>query len=376
MTNSQSNGGSLATIVKYSVSEIQNQTSSAIYKLRNDIRKVTPRVRNCGHVVADKTQPILIVDGQKGSTYYSNLQTCKSVWACPFCALKIAERRRLEISKAINSSKQNNHNILFSTFTIKHKIGDSLEDSLLGLKKSWDKVTRSTFYQGNSKKDGLKDNFKIIGYIKSLEFTYGNNGWHPHYHVLFFSESSKNSLMVFGDLFKLKYIAEAKKLGFNLSEKTNNFKIADDDMEDYMTKWGIASEMTKNNSKSSKNPFELFKLFQSTGEKKYLSMWLEYVDVTKGSRFILFSSKLKDLYKIDIITDEGAVQDDLTDEVRAKIDLRFWKFLIMHGIEYEVMSFMKYKQSEFWQFLEINCIDYEIVNDIYCIKSPPNHEFS
>jgi hypothetical protein len=36
---------------------------------------------------------------------------------------------------------------------------------------------------------GFKNKWRILGTLKALEITYGENGWHPHLHVLVVSDS-------------------------------------------------------------------------------------------------------------------------------------------------------------------------------------------
>ena len=61
------------------------------------------RVFKCGKVPTSSNVEVLgYVNTDK--THYSGLQSCGSVWACPVCASKISERRRLEVSKGIDES--------------------------------------------------------------------------------------------------------------------------------------------------------------------------------------------------------------------------------------------------------------------------------
>lgn len=51
------------------------------------------------------------------TTHYTGLQTCGSVWACPVCASKIAERRRLEIQQAMAAHQEQGGAVNLLTLT-------------------------------------------------------------------------------------------------------------------------------------------------------------------------------------------------------------------------------------------------------------------
>jgi hypothetical protein len=120
------------------------------------------------------------------TTSYSGLQTCGSVWACPVCSAKIAERRRAEIITAMAAHKAAGGCMHLLTLTAPHQRSDALVDLLakqaLALKKMFsDKTVRKVFAE-----------LGVVGQIRALEVTHGrrserNNGWHPHYHLLLFS---------------------------------------------------------------------------------------------------------------------------------------------------------------------------------------------
>ena len=83
---------------------------------------------------------------ETASAKFGGLQTCSSVWACPVCAAKISERRRIEVRSAIdawaavsqpnysNPSKQQGGDVFLLTLTVRHMASDSLEQLLDGLK--------------------------------------------------------------------------------------------------------------------------------------------------------------------------------------------------------------------------------------------------
>jgi len=61
---------------------------------------------------------------------YVGLQTCGSVWACPVCAAKIAERRRAEVVAAMAAHKAAGGCMFLLTLTAPHQRTDLLADLL------------------------------------------------------------------------------------------------------------------------------------------------------------------------------------------------------------------------------------------------------
>ena len=97
--------------------------------------------------------PIEIHKGlTNGKAFYHGLMACGSVWTCPVCAAKIAERRRLELKQAIEAAKVKGFGVYFVTLTIPHGVGDDLHQLLANLYLPQALVARSAFspYQETS----------------------------------------------------------------------------------------------------------------------------------------------------------------------------------------------------------------------------------
>ena len=65
-----------------------------------------------------------------GTASYGGLQTCGSVWTCPICAAKIAERRRLEIQAAMAQHRAQGGEVHLLTLTTPHTRFDVLDELL------------------------------------------------------------------------------------------------------------------------------------------------------------------------------------------------------------------------------------------------------
>jgi len=120
------------------------------------------------------------VNEEKHRAKYAHLMRCASVWQCPVCANQITMRRRDELAKVIRVMMKYTVPVMVS-YTVRHQRIDPLHDTLMLLSDSWRDLT--VLKSWRSKKNG----FEIMGYVRALELTWGTaNGWHPHYHVIFF----------------------------------------------------------------------------------------------------------------------------------------------------------------------------------------------
>lgn len=281
-------------------------------------------------------------------TFLTGVATCGSVWCCANCAAKIQERRRVEIAHAIEyfysikeTSKQNLKQAAMITFTFSHSFGDDLADMLerqqlafVGLRngKAWEK---------------FKAVFGFEGLIKSLEVTYGDNGYHPHTHELWFIDRNLNResidaylmskfrakkhheyrdyllTLTSEEIFKYllidrweQYCSKHDLIGKNLTVFRNRsvdikFNARNSDYlakQDDSSHWGADREMAKATSKNGKakglHPFCFLTKFEETGNTKWSKLWLEYSKCFLGKRQIFWSQRLKDRVGIDDLKDE------------------------------------------------------------------------
>jgi len=124
-------------------------------------------------------------DGEKRYGF-TGLQCCGNVHGCPMCSSRISMQREEEVRKTIKWAKSQGYLVAMLTLTHPHSKFDMLRsqlDALLGYKdgKSKKRVNGAMYHFGNSKAfRGLN----LVGYIRKFETTHGENGWHPHFHIV------------------------------------------------------------------------------------------------------------------------------------------------------------------------------------------------
>ena len=106
----------------------------------------------------------------------------------------------LEIALAIVVHLARGGGVLFMTFTMSHERGEELADVWDILTDGWSYMTSGEQWQA------IKERFGIVGWIKSTEVTHGRNGWHPHLHVLVFTERPLSPLDSSDDYWNLRIV--------------------------------------------------------------------------------------------------------------------------------------------------------------------------
>ena len=251
---------------------------------------------------------------------YSGLQTCGSVWACPVCAAKVAERRRAEIIGAMAAHKAAGGGVFLLTLTAPHQRGDCIVDLLAKHAKALRR-----FWSLRSVKTTLAD-MGNLGQIRAAEVTHGrrsefNNGWHPHHHVLLFvggggvDEATRKDWAV---RLYLQWSASCEAFGLGVPSFAHGLKLDDGSKASaYVSKWGLEDEMTKGHTKKAskgETPFDFLRaVLADASDKEAGRLFVEFAEAFKGKRQLTWSPGLKRRFGIGEVSDEelAAKQDDL-----------------------------------------------------------------
>jgi len=318
----------------------------------------TERVANCLRV-ATNDHVSIHHNIAKDSYGYRNLQTCGSIWMCPVCQGKISEKRRVDLTQALLNWKEQGGTAVLMTLTVQHRKSDSYSKSLDGLGNSF-----RTFLNGRICKRALSS-MGVRGRIRALEVTYGENGWHPHFHVLFFLEGSLSDSMLshfeslFLDLWKTACVSSGLNKPNSHGCQLQNGTYA----AQYVTKWGLEQEMTKGhikNSKSGYSPNDLLRAHIGSYKGDGISLapgqaralFTEYALHMKGKKQLHFSRGLRDLLGLGVeLTDQELVdQVEIQEVLFAKIPLSMWKIILKAEQRAEVLESCKHGTDFFFDF--------------------------
>lgn len=288
------------------------------YRLRSLLRQVTQvqRCKGCGFepiaggIVIKKTTD----KGGRTSAGFGGLETCGRIWLCPVCAAKIRVRRGDEVAEGVGRHISDEGDAWFVTATMPHEHGDALKDSFDALTKAWRYVTSGRAHQRE------KDDYGIIGTIKAIEVTHGQNGWHPHIHavILTTNDVSTNALCDWFGRLDARWAEGLRRAGWASGKLGIRFRLdpvthGTAGLAAYVTKVqdaGLGNELAradmKDGKKGSRTPFQILADFGNTGLADDLDLWWEYEEATTGRSAIRWSKGLRALLLPD--------QDEKTDE--------------------------------------------------------------
>ena len=293
------------------------------------ISKKVPRVGYCGTRLISKNTPFIeAVKGETGGIYYKAMQRCGSVHLCPDCMYKLMKERAEELYSQLKAYKDQSKSVLFVTFTLQHKYGDSLE--LLH------KTLLDAFNFANSHgawKKAKKD--LPVEYLRALEVLHGVNGWHPHLHCVFVGDLEiAETINIFINLYK-KYLVKCGLLVNEHTVVTEKWNGKLDSMTDYLFKGMLEQELTGGGLKKSGKGKTFFELIDEGNDQATD----EYIRVMKGKRQYHHSRGF--FNDVRVKTDEEIIKEETASETlfimsRKQYSEIHYKGIAMHLLnEYE-----------------------------------------
>lgn len=298
---------------------------------------------------------------------YKNLMACGSVWNCPVCAAKISERRRIELKLALNVARSKNWGIHFVTLTVPHGIGDDLSGILSSMQGAVRRLS-SGKYSIKSTLKKIDSQNEIYGFIRAKEVTHGKkNGFHPHIHMIVFTDANLKSSAL-ETIYKKSWANSCRLAGLPTPSDIHGCTVKDGSFaSEYISKWGIEDEMTKANSKVSKNkgvtPFGLLRCYLD-GDDEYSqedarNLFLVYSNAFKGQRQLYWSNGLRSLLELSSeLSDEelASKEDDQESILLAQLTFEEWKAVRHFKQEAQVLNVAEISQESL-KFFILNLLD-------------------
>lgn len=303
------------------------------------------RIDKCLSVRAHgQTHIKVLYNKLRKTSHFGNLQTCGSVWDCAICAVKISERRRVdEVLPAMErwidqgGADGQGGQCLLLTLTHPHSKTDFLADLLKCEQKAMSSMTGSRAYRD------LLNDCGSIGTIRAWEVTHGENGFHPHFHIILFVrtgldlvELKERFYLAWANACRLAKLPIPSVFGFDLQDGSY--------AHNYVSKgvWGLDHEITKGHLKKSKagrSPMDLLRSYVFDKDKQAGALFIDYSKAFHGKRQLTWSPGLKAYFKIGEKTDEqiSAEQDDQANEL-GLIDWPTWQLVLKFEMRGEIME--------------------------------------
>lgn len=298
---------------------------------------------SCKASPIDKAKAIDVIFSPKsGLAMAIGLQTCQKNHGCPHCAeIKAAQdKKELEAMRACHLKAGGS--IIMLTLTNSHHYGLALEAQKSGQQVAVDKLN-----QWLSKSAFFEEFGGRVGTVRAWEKTYGKNGWHPHFHFLYYMnddllEYDENgeplkdqpTLNIIRNSISEEWIKACKSAGLPAPDDIHGVDVRDgthaskyvgkwgDDIITMDNKWGSSDEIAKSHLKTDGEvpesleaalksdkgltPWQLLELAHN-GDQKASELFIEYMYATYGTSQVYWYPGTKKLYDLEA---EMKRQDD------------------------------------------------------------------
>lgn len=232
------------------------------------------------------------------------LQPCGLRHVCPYCTAKKAERDRSAVNAGLAAARAKGLFPVMLTLTTRHSRKDDPTQLL-------DAIATAERRLKNQK---VWTRLPYAGYARVLEWTYGIGGHHPHYHsiILMRADSEAAAVEAVKGLQQayMTQLTKAGRDGVSPAAWKHSFQVQGAaKAAAYITKWGLAEELTGSQKKQGKGEglttWEMLRLArtsQATGKLNaeqarafYASRWYEAMIALMGRPQLFKSQGFKEL---------------------------------------------------------------------------------
>lgn len=296
-----------------------------------------------------------VIRAETGQCSYGGVETCGSVWRCPICASKIAQRRRAELAQLVDRHVENGGSVALVTRTFPHTAWDRLEVVLDKFRDAEQRFKAGRAWQELRKMVGL------VGTVRALEVTYGENGFHPHGHELWLIDcdewkEDREYREDVQDMSRALWARVCERAGLPLPGWEVGLTIQGGRRAvEYVAKfgeetggssWGIEDELTKLHTKKGRGkgltPWDLLRLVLEGDEEQARdasALFKEYAAAFRGRRQLWWSQGLREVFGLgDELTDEELAQQAAEGFVLGDICFEDWRRIVRADAQFAVLQ--------------------------------------
>lgn len=314
------------------------------YRLQRLARALLPRERvaSCVWSLLPGRSGVDVVHlPESESARYRGVMYCGSVWQCPVCAAVVAGARRDEIRAGVDVWQSRGGVVSLMTLTLRHSRDDRLSSLLDALSRAWRSAVMVRSWRLFADRVGL------VGYVRALEMTYGDAGWHPHYHFLLFTRSALSGR----DVAWLRdyWLAALRRVGRDARWDVGvDVRAGDSAVAGYLAKidsrWSLADELAFTHAKSARRDgnLSIWQLLDAADSDPALrAAWYEYVAATSARSWLRWSPGLRDRLGLGVEESDQALAAAVAERVGvllAYLDHDAWRSVLSHDIRGEVLA--------------------------------------
>lgn len=260
----------------------------------------------------------LLSNGQ--SAKFFGQKTCKNPWACPVCTARMMNEYRSVIATMLDMLRDkkfagDDYFAYGLTLTIPHLAFMQCKETTDILYNTWRYFTMKNFKRSHGHAfHQFNLDVKNFWHVRVAEYTYGENGWHPHFHCIFWiKRSDAHKVLAYQEklnafwtqcakTYTLKYWLEndlhkninedrsalCDKLYSKISQKHPALKFSTNPdgtlleclSSDYITGWGSDKELTGNIRKEASHDghYTVYQIMLKAQEDpKYRDIFIDYI---------------------------------------------------------------------------------------------------
>jgi hypothetical protein len=278
----------------------------------------------------------MLVRASSGAASWAGLNVCGNTTTCPVCSQqKGIQRARQVDSVAVPIIEAGGSGVML-TLTVPHLIKDDLKTQVQNLNKCWDRLMRGKF----GKKCGQYNKNNKTIWVRSWDWTTGQNGNHSHLHnLIMFERQPTQAELIELEIFAWENWARIVESVFKREASIKAFK-----MEEVSNVKGVSAYNNKISSfafeiacggsidtSSAKTSFNIWELIwaieeEQDEEKKkiLLRKFRMFEKQTKKLRTISFSKTFRER----IVEDEELKKEDEEKKVVLRIREDLWKLVV------------------------------------------------
>lgn len=212
---------------------LHRMLASYLQKFANGRTAKLKGLRLCGSQVLKfpaMAHNVYVTSNGENASFFGTTR-CNSAWACPRCSAKVMADKAARIACLIDAEATWHGEYAFMvTFTLPHIEHMYCADTFDVLRATW-----RLFTKGSNKVTTpywkFRKKFGIEYHVRVYDVTWGENGWHPHIHALFFTKPENFAeLQKYEDELTKFWFQCARYCHFKLLEKKNRdaFKVGMD----------------------------------------------------------------------------------------------------------------------------------------------------
>lgn len=191
-------------------------------------------VRTINHPYAQKG--VLIIANNHTAKIWG-VQSCKSPWACPVCTARRMSQEASKIANAIDLLEEKNQQAFMLTLGIPHLKSFTAKIAFEILQSAWKHFSKQAKTKSGGGSNDIFAKFNNAMNCKYRirvgEFTYGENGWHPHFHCLLFVDKNKlQKVLDWEEKLSERWFYLCKRETIRILER--EFKEQDKPLKDYI----------------------------------------------------------------------------------------------------------------------------------------------